>query len=79
MGDLQRDVEDLKAVINQIGEALVNQTRMSEEMAFQIRSLAQSNIELKTMLDEVKGSGSVASGSSSVNHSEVFKSRIQTL
>lgn len=29
MGDLQRDVEDLKAVINQIGEALVRQTRQA--------------------------------------------------
>lgn len=38
MGDLQNDVEDLKAVVNQIGEALVNQTRITEEMAEQVLS-----------------------------------------
>lgn len=51
MGDLQRDVEDLKAVVNQIGEALVKQTRVVDDMALQLRALAEATIELKARVD----------------------------
>ena len=66
MGDLQRDVEDLKAVVNQIGEALVKQTRMVEEMALQIRGLAEATIDLKGRVDTklASSAGSAAGGAS---------------
>jgi len=57
MGDLQRDVEDLKLVINQIGEALVKQTRQADETPVMIRALAEANLELKSKLDALSASG----------------------
>jgi N-acetylneuraminic acid mutarotase len=68
MGDLQRDVEDLKAVVNQIGEALVKQTRMTEEMAMQLRGLAEATIEIKGRVD---ASASSPGGLSSSNGAEI--------